>query len=1006
MLNMLSMLSSCSGLIESWIKLSDSQDLASSAGAAPVAANISPASFSEDVQSIITLSYTDAENDKATSCSISALVNVSVTQACACDGAGVCTVGVTGVSDYFGAASFSYTVNAQGGVSNSATSSLVINSVNDLPVITVPSNLLYPLDGTNEPMIQGTQYVLSYSAVDTKDNQAVTSLSCTIQSVGMDPADANYLAAGTNCNTLESLTTTNSVLIKSTAGISATTGMTANGSLTWTPTSFQRGTFQITITAGDGVGTDTNSFFVTIREPFTNGASLVLALDAAVSVASSAIAGGMAAIPRLDGTALDAVSHWLGLKGIYNGVLNAANFTSPTPWSGVGNYTNPYQLNFNGTDDVLNLGAVLSTATRAGFSMWVKPTNVNTAGAVLLSNGGGSGNGLQLRQSRTGSGQLELELGNVASNYSATVLADTPIAYWRLADVTPTVVDISGANYCGGVACNGSAGGTYTQSVVGSLAKDTNTAITMGSDGYVDFGDQFNFGNAGVDLPFSVEFWFKLSTADTGWVNWRYIFSKSDVGVAEYIVRMSDTLASLVLSSPDGVNSIIASGLHNIVPGTWNHIIVTYNGNKSFTGIKFYINGRSVNTIVSLNGAYNGMSDTASTARIGQLSVLPYDLTGGTVDELAIYNYELDAAKALNHYLAGAGCRTETPMLNNQWHHIAGIWTSTNLQLFINGAQECNYPAPGIFAPAATDLYVGATSAKTNPFAGSVADIKVQATSDGSAAATAQSMNSDTLATMNRFRSKPLEDIVKDNLILHLDAAYANMGTGPQTCGLNLADRNIQWFDLTQNAYHGMISTGGGSACGPLAWNGNGTAADPHRFILNAASPVNFELPHFSNNSLVTSYEFWIKADKQPNGAVESYDGLIGTSNAGLNLYYFTDQLGKMGWYSGGMFTSVNAANGPTDTNWHQIVFIMNGGTSLGYIYIDGTLMNPGGTAYTPAAMNVGTVGIARGNNGAYRLENPLSIVRIYQTGLTLEQIRQNCHAQKNRFAGMICAGP
>ena len=81
----------------------------------PVVYDISPAAFNEDTQSgVITLSYTDVESDQATACTISNPTNVTVTQACACDGAGVCTVRVTGTANYNGSASFDYTVTAGG----------------------------------------------------------------------------------------------------------------------------------------------------------------------------------------------------------------------------------------------------------------------------------------------------------------------------------------------------------------------------------------------------------------------------------------------------------------------------------------------------------------------------------------------------------------------------------------------------------------------------------------------------------------------------------------------------------------------------------------------------------------------------------------------------------------------------------------------------------------------------------------------------------------------------
>ena len=103
--------------------------------ATPVASAITPAAFDEDVQSgAITLSYSVADNALATACTISSPTNVTVTQACACDGAGVCTAKVTGTPNYHGAASFNYTVQSSGLTSNPAAASLTVNSVSDAPV--------------------------------------------------------------------------------------------------------------------------------------------------------------------------------------------------------------------------------------------------------------------------------------------------------------------------------------------------------------------------------------------------------------------------------------------------------------------------------------------------------------------------------------------------------------------------------------------------------------------------------------------------------------------------------------------------------------------------------------------------------------------------------------------------------------------------------------------------------------------------------------------------------
>lgn len=129
----------------------------------PAAANFTAPAFSEDTQSIITLSYSDAEMDQATSCAITSPTNVTVTQACAC-ASGVCTVGVTGVANYNGAASFAYTVTA-GVASNSATATLVINNVNDAPVA---ANI------TPAALSTSVQSIITLSYTDADLDQATT----------------------------------------------------------------------------------------------------------------------------------------------------------------------------------------------------------------------------------------------------------------------------------------------------------------------------------------------------------------------------------------------------------------------------------------------------------------------------------------------------------------------------------------------------------------------------------------------------------------------------------------------------------------------------------------------------------------------------------------------------------------------------------------------------------------------------------------------------------------
>lgn len=123
---------------------------------APVSLNISSLTLIEDIQTIITLSYSDVDLDLAAVCGLTKLANVSITQPCSCDLFGVCTVGVTGASNYSGAAQFYYSVKANNLVSNSAKATLNITPINDTPIISAILN-----QSTNEDIIKAVSFTIS-----------------------------------------------------------------------------------------------------------------------------------------------------------------------------------------------------------------------------------------------------------------------------------------------------------------------------------------------------------------------------------------------------------------------------------------------------------------------------------------------------------------------------------------------------------------------------------------------------------------------------------------------------------------------------------------------------------------------------------------------------------------------------------------------------------------------------------------------------------------------------
>jgi len=186
---------------------------------APVANNITPASFDQNTQSIITLSYSDPDSDKASSCSVGGLTNVTETQACACDVAGVCTVGVTGTNNYNGAASFTYTVTANSVASNSATASFTINPVNTAPTIAAIADTFGNMNAA---------FVVNFTINDVDGPLACNgSVTATSSNTVLIPV-ANIVFGGTYPNCTATITPTNSNFGASSLSFKVTDGPGAN----------------------------------------------------------------------------------------------------------------------------------------------------------------------------------------------------------------------------------------------------------------------------------------------------------------------------------------------------------------------------------------------------------------------------------------------------------------------------------------------------------------------------------------------------------------------------------------------------------------------------------------------------------------------------------------------------------------------------------------------------------------------------------------------------------
>lgn len=163
-----------------------------------------------------------------------------------------------------------------------------------------------------------------------------------------------------------------------------------------------------------------------------------------------------------------------------------------------------------------------------------------------------------------------------------------------------------------------------------------------------------NIGNFERTEQFSIEIWF-LATADrTNSTIISHVIGNRGWGILSHGSRGKIANIDIFLANNFTTNflSVTTVGPLNLPNNTWNHLIVTYNGNSLVSGLKCYIN----NSLKSVLIAKDTLTDTIKSdahLQIGHSAVYPY--FSGKLDEVVIYTRILSATEVSQRYNAGAG---------------------------------------------------------------------------------------------------------------------------------------------------------------------------------------------------------------------------------------------------------------------------------------------------------------------------------------------------------------
>jgi hypothetical protein len=940
---------------------------------APLLAVTTPATDGILVGDLITAAGTCSEDGKPITIKLKG--NVTVTETVNCDRSGtphwVAQLNASGMRDGVLEITASQTDLAE----NKGTSPIRFVNRNTVPVITPVANQVYPLNEENfPPLIQGQTATLT-STVSSSGN--VNSFSnCTYETVGLSVSDPNYASPGTACNLLPSLKTVNGITVAGKASFSSTSGTIGTGTVTWTPTSTQRGTYKFTLTATNNNNSINETFYATVRESYSTH-NLVGALDASIS-ADNADLPGIPVRPRSNFNTNNDQSTWIGMLNSFFGSL--ASFGTSAPGVGTGAASlasvDPYAVSFNASNsDRVSIGSVLAEARRIAVSMWISPSSSLTKGSVIASNADNQGNGFILRQSVSVPGSLEL-LGNYRTLVDE-VLSDSPVAYYRLnessANAGATAYDLtSHLNH-----------GTYTNTQApqsaGALTGDSDSAITLsGSAGFISIADTASLNPT---TAFTAEAFVKTSNA-----NEQYILSKGD---DSFLLATGVSGDGAVCFKLNGVSTDFTCGTQAINNNAWHHVAATYDGSN----IQIYVDGVLNITAPHTGTISSGTSSVAIGARPGHTGSHYF---AGSLDEVAVYGSALSQARIQAHYNARSKvvCRSSTLLSNNSYVHVSGLFNGATTQLLVNGRNECRNTTASSYSYSTADVVIGSSPAGTQAWSGKISDIKVFG-SFSTTPVTPASLFNDFTATANRYRNVPVENILTEGLVMNLDAANAKQGLSAYSTGCSISDLNFT--NLANTTITAQLN--GFSACGEgLGWQGTGASASPYALSFNGLThSVAVNSISSSGLSRVT-FAGWIR----PGSFVNNLNSLFSTNTGSVAVSI--NNAGKLVFSMPNNFpvnmTSTSALSANT---WSHVALVYDNIAQQLSIYINGTLDSEQTYGVVqPAVLGAAQIGAAAGESRFF--QGKLGTFSIYNKGLSIEEVKQNCLAQQGRFGVTGCA--
>lgn len=205
----------------------------------------------------------------------------------------------------------------------------------------------------------------------------------------------------------------------------------------------------------------------------------------------------------------------------------------------------------------------------------------------------------------------------------------------------------------------------FTTDVPGGRGSSWYSMLLDGTNEYVTMGDVLGFERTDA---FSISCWFKSTDIAGSFVSKRDTVLGFNTG---YSLGLASSAINLTLES-SGSNRISVSTTLTFNDGAWHHVLVTYDGTSSASGVAIWVDGSLASVSVG-SDTLSASILTSSNFNLGTNN----DGTGaafyaGNLDDVAVFDKELSSTEVASVY--NSGVPVDVRALSSLSANLVGYW--------------------------------------------------------------------------------------------------------------------------------------------------------------------------------------------------------------------------------------------------------------------------------------------------------------------------------------------